>query len=75
MTMSENDTSTSGTERESAVMMIDIEQLIIEEAHDRDLDPKDLEVVRSKTSDGTTLVVQVEGRSLHTGTDQKGDDE
>ena len=57
----------TSTDRESAVMVLDVEGLILDEAYDRGLDPSGLEIIDSKTSDEHELVVQVEGYSVYTG--------
>lgn len=59
-----NDQSDTETDRESAIMILDTEGLILDEAYNRGLDPENLEIVRSKTTDDHELVVQVEGEKL-----------
>jgi len=65
---------TDDTDRESAVMVLDVESLILDEAYNRGLDPSGLEIIDSKTSDEHELVVQVEGSSVHTATEHGGGD-
>jgi len=55
-----------GTDHESEVIVLDIKELILDEAYNRGLDPADLEVAESKTTDDHELSVLVESRSLHT---------
>ena len=67
----------SGAELQSEVIVLDIRELVLDKAYNRGLDPADLEVVESKTTDDHELSVLVESRSLHTGGDrsmEKSDD-
>jgi len=63
------------TDRESAVIVLDVEGLILDEAYNRGLDPSGLEIIDSKTSDEHELVVQVEGHSVYTESDGGRTDE
>lgn len=57
------------TEHESEVVVFNIKELVLDEAYNRGLDPSDLEVVESKTTDEHELSVLVESSSLHTDID------
>lgn len=60
----------NNTERESEVIVLDIEELVLDEAYNRGLDPSDLEVVESKTTDDHEISVLVESSSVHADTDR-----
>lgn len=61
--------SEDGTERESQVIVLDIEELVLDEAYNRGLDPTDLEVVESISTDQHELSVLVESSLVHAETD------
>jgi len=57
---------TDGTER-SEVLVMDLIDVVLDEAYQRGLEPADLEIVDSRISDDGELSVQVRGSSHNDG--------